>query len=136
MAGLWVVDSSHRQDELRGTDQLVRVMVVNAHTVPSQIYWQERFDLPLDHVGVVQQVLQAGAMMIESVMENPAVLTLQYEQDVNVAGQLIDVFEIFVQSTSGRSTSSFTHYYADLTLQVIDPLITAQVDLLDAIEAS
>lgn len=136
MAGLWVVDSSHPQDELRGTDQLVKVQVVNVHTTTSLIYWQERFDLPLDHPGVVAQYLTIQAQLIEGVMENPAVLTMQYEQDVNPAGQLVDVFEIYVQSTSGRSTGSFVQPYATLSLQIVDPLITAEVALLDGIEAA
>jgi len=139
MAGNYTRVSARQTEELVGGTLLEDRMEVGFFTLPSNVFAQARVDLtavPTANVSsYIDSVLSQLSAVIEAVAQFTEVAALVYVQDVNAAGQLLDVMEITVWSTSGQSTGivrvPLTAAFENEAL----PLISALHDQLNAIEA-
>ena len=134
--------SSSTQDELRGGTRLVPIRVIAATTKPSGIYFETRLDLTLIDPTQIAPIVDVTAQALEGLAANQYVGGVIYFQDVNRAGQLLDMVAVTVLSTSGNSDE--THDYPLMHVVALwegtststsEPSIADIVARLDAIEA-
>lgn len=140
MAGNYDIVSSYSTEELRGGTQLVPVRVVAFQTKPSAVYAEHRIDLSIIDPVQIGGIIQVYAEAIEALISRPDVPGMDYMQDVNKAGQLVDFMAITIQSTSGNSVETI-EYPFELLFQLAEgitptgyPGIHDVVARLDAIE--
>src|SRR5437762_964222 len=108
MAAAYSIVFVRTADELRGGSRLVPVRVtgfevhaVDSEGVPVDIYAEMRLDLSLIDVTQVGPIIGVVAEEIQILAQRVDVAGLSYLQDVNKAGQLIDLMEITVQTPVG-----------------------------------
>lgn len=142
MAEFFTQVSSRSQDQLVGGSKLVPVRVVAFTTIPNEIYAEIRLDLSIIDPTQIGGIIDVTARAIEDVAGRADVAALSYFQDVNPAGQLVDMLEVIVQSTSGNSTEAADYPLGDVVALSFGtspsakiPSIPQIVAQLDAIEA-
>ena len=135
MAGNYIVQYQRQTEELVGGARLRDVVEIGFSTVPSEVYAQTRIDLSFWTADEVAPMLANLADYIETVMGYPYVAGMDYIQDINAAGLLIDVMEITVLSASGKSSATLRQPLALMYPPIVVPLLSALNDRLNAVEA-
>jgi len=139
MAANYTKVSSHQTEELVGGTTLQDVLEVGFFTIPSNVYAQARIPVsgfaPSFLPDFIATQLGILATEIESIATDPQVAAVVFVQDVSAAGQLIDVLEITVTSTSGLSSGIVRVQLTSFAASIATPLIVAEQAALDAIEA-
>lgn len=136
----FVVETQRQDTELVGTSTIRDVMVVGAFTVPSNIYFE--VSVPRQNYGTViaDAELEIVAESLEQIMRHDAVAGVAYVQDVNAARQIVNIYEITVTSTSGKSSMIVTYTGAVVTFATGYDPVAGAIDearaTLDAVEAS
>lgn len=101
--------SSYTTEELRGGTKLVPVRVIAATTKPSGIYFEMRLDLSLYDPTQIGPIIDSEGELLEVLGQRQDVAGVEYVQDVNAAGQLIDGVAVTVLSSSGASSETMTY---------------------------
>ncbi len=134
MADTFDVVAQRPTTQFIGGTQTKDVIAVGIVTKPSSIYVE--FLIP--RTGYAASVVNAAALgyatIYETVAALPGVAGVQWAQDQNDAGYLVDVTVITVASTSGDSTATLTVQTPLLGPQLHEPQIIALRKQLDAAE--
>jgi hypothetical protein len=120
--------------EFLGGSQTRDVMAVGYVTKPSLIYFEAR--IPRSQYSA-QQVKNYGigySGTIESVAAVDGVAGMQWVQSQQPDGTLLDQMVIFVSSSSGNSSASFTQPFGSLTAEFVAPKVSKLRGQLDAAE--
>lgn len=135
MAGSYTGVTSQPAIEILGGTRTRAVQEIGAFTVPSNIYFEVR--VVIKGADAIDPTLELSKVSedIEGGMSNPHVVTMTYDPDTNAAGNIVDIMDVTIQSTSGLSTGDLRMTYGDLDPLVRDRLIEPVVHQLDAIEA-
>jgi hypothetical protein len=132
VADTYDIVSRRQTEELLGGTTLQDVIEVGFVTKPSGIYVQTRMALPLISPQQIAQTVFPIAANIESLLHDPNVAAIVYIQDVNAAGQLIDVLEITYQSDDGRATGTYRVLVDMADLRYLSPILAPLVEQLNA----
>lgn len=135
MADNYTGVTSQEGVQILGGSRTQAVIELSAFTIPSNIYFETRVVKGLDEERLAPLELSVVATDIEGGMSNPHVVTMVYDPDTDANGNLVDIMDVTVQSTSGNSTQTLRMTYGDLDPLVRDRLIEPVVHTLDAIEA-
>lgn len=140
MAAAYTVVTSSVSEELRGGTRLapVRTIGFNVHAtdstgVPVDVYCEARLDLSLIDVTQIEPIIANLAQSVQIIAHRADVAGLIYLQDVNKAGQLVDLMEITVQDPTGQATDTFTWPLMQMNEFLVGPVIQRHVDELTAI---
>ena len=120
----------------------VPVQEFGYYSQPSNIYFQFRRPTSQlqalsqsDRTALIASVADQLATRIEDVAALPQVETLAYSQPANAAGQLLDIFTVYVSSSSGLSDGQVTIPLANIGPgDYTTSRINAEVSALDADE--
>jgi len=133
------VETQRQGTELVGGTLIRDVIVVGAWTIPSNIYFEvaiPRAEYNKTHVLAGAEIV---AERIEAVVPLEHVAGVAFTQDVTPGGQVANIYEITVVSSSGKSSlqiqSQLTLFDLALQQQVIQQEIDAAVAVLDSVEA-
>ena len=134
--------TSYSTEELRGVNKLVPVRNYQWYTTPFDIYLEYRLDLTKYDVTQLEPILDEISQGVTEVAGRDDVGAVIYQQDTNLAGQLIDQIVVVVLSTSGLSSQEQVYPLADVvalsfgtSTSAKEPSIPEIVALLDSIEA-
>lgn len=101
--------------EYIGGTKTQNVVVIGLVTNAHQVYAEARVPQSIYSAGVAKAAAQAPASIIEAVFSLANVVGVQWGQDVNPSGLLVDTVLITVRSDSGNSTGT------------LGPLVMAQL---------
>ena len=112
-----------------------QVAVVAVQTSPSLVYFEFRIPRSSFTAEVARTEAEGYAAQVESILTDPNVAGIEWSQDSNTAGYLLDMGTIFVTSNSGNSSLSFTVPWGHVYEQAVSAPIAALVKELNAAEA-
>lgn len=132
------VETQRQGTELVGGTLIRDVIVVGAWTIPSNVYFEvaiPRAEYDKTHVLAGAEIV---AERIEAIIPIPHVAGVAFTQDVTPSGQVANIYEITVVSSSGKSSmqiqSQLTLFDLALQQQVIEQEVNAAVAVLDSVE--
>jgi hypothetical protein len=118
----------HETEQLLGGSQLQRVVEIGAVEDSSETYFETRLPaVPGFNRQEAQIVSNMYAGAIAGVLVQPFVDSLAYLQDVNRAGALLDLMDIFWTSGDGSAEGVLRVRLAQLLTTPIGPLIAADL---------
>jgi hypothetical protein len=103
-------------------------------TTASGVYFEFRIPRADFTAAVAETEAKGYAAQVESLLTNPNVAGVQWSQDANTAGYLLDVGTITVQSKSGDSSLAFTVPWGHVFVEAISGRINTLAGELDAVE--
>jgi len=112
-----------------------QVAVVAVRTSPSLVYFEFRIPRADFTAAVARTEAEGYGAQVESVLTDPNVSGIEWYQDANQAGFLLDMGTIYVVSDSGNSSLSFTVPWGHVEEQVLAPMIAKVRAELNAAEA-
>ena len=121
MAANYAIIGQWPTTELQGGTNVIPVKEFAVTTKPDGLYFQ--FRRPQSQLGkldasgqaaLVHSVAEQLATRIEDVFNLPAVTWIDYTQDTNPGGQLLDNMIVYVQSDSGNSQGTITIPLAEI----------------------
>ena len=128
--------ATHRTVEFVGGARTIEVKEIEVFTIPSNIYFEFRQPIELQIQASIDARATLYAGLLEDVAASPEVIALAYVQDVSVTNQLEDLVNIYVESSTGRSSDFFTQPLGLLEASIVAPKIVALQRQLDAEEAA
>lgn len=105
MATLYEIIAAQATSEVVGTGDVIDVVQTWIQSKPNNVTFPARIPDAAFGVGNVRSVANISAYAVESIAALQHVAAMGHVQDVNPAGDLLDVLETFVQSTNGLLTS-------------------------------
>lgn len=111
-----------------------QVAVVAVRTYPSLVYFEFRIPRADFTAAIARQEAEGYGAQVEAIMTDPHVNGIEWFQNANPAGYLVDMGTIFVQSTSGNSGLSFSVPWGLVYVEYVDTPIANLVAQLDAAE--
>jgi hypothetical protein len=139
MADYATIVSIHKTEQLIGGSTLQTVYEVGAESKPHGIYFEFR-ETAAELIGGQPEVVITSGIIglivaqantlgyeIEQFLATPGVVTMQYVQDVNAAGQLIDLMDVYVQVPGADATSFVTIKVLDLGTGNASALIAEEI---------
>lgn len=111
------------------------VAVVHVVTI-SGVYFETRIPRKAYVASFAREQAELISAVVEAIVGDPNVAGLQWSQEANPAGYLLDVGTIYVTSDSGDSSLAFTVPWGQLTAGVHSPQIGPLIAQLNATEAN
>jgi len=143
MAANYTIVGQWPTTELQGGTNVIAVKEFAVTTKPDGLYFQ--FRRPQSQLSalsasgqteLIDSVADQLATRIEAVFNLANVTWIDYTQDTNPGGQLLDNMIVYVQSASGNSQGTVTIPLADIGPgDYTTSRVTAEVDALNAAEA-
>ena len=127
MAAGYTIQGFTETYQLVGGNKVIRVREFHVVTHPSDIYFQFRRPKAKWAAENIANVASQLAARIEAVYKSPNVVGLLYSQDIDAAGQLIDMFTVFWQSDDGSISGSLEQPMASLGPGNTPPLVAADL---------
>jgi len=135
MAATYKVVTQRTDTVFLGGTNTKDVRTVGYVTVPEDIYFEAQIDEAAYSLEAVDSNGQGFASLVKSLAATPGVAAVQWAQTPTAAGELTTGFYVWVESSSGNSTSQIFLSYKTFAPSVWQPIIASQVEQLDAIEA-
>lgn len=120
--------------EYLGGTQSRQVAVCAVRTAPSLVYFEFRIPRASFTSAIARQEAEGYGAQVESVLTNPHVSGLEWWQNANDSGFLVDMATIFVRSTSGNSGLSFDVPWGHVFVEALSDPIATLAGQLDAAE--
>jgi hypothetical protein len=139
MAEFATIKSVRQTVQLLGGTHLEDVWEVEMETKPSEIFAVFRTPLLLGTPEYVALTADQIAQALELILRHNGVVDVAYRQDVTPAGGLLDLYDVYVASSSGLSSGIVTTKQQNLDFPrepLVLPLIDAEVTKLNALEGS
>jgi hypothetical protein len=134
--GAYEILAGEKTIELVGLADVNDVNQVTARAIPSDIVFHVRFKGNEFSSANVIYFLKRFAGYYNTLAELPHVVGAQVYEDITAAGQLRDMMEVTVASTSGVLTTTITETGIGRSLDYMQQQVNAAAANLDAIEAS
>lgn len=134
MADNYELLSGEHTVELLGATDVQDVYQVTARSVPSGVVYHVRFPPVIQDATSVRDILAAWAGWYNDAAALPGVVGISTLQDVDLSGQLQDVNEVTVRSTSGKLTQTIAVSGEAMGTPKVAELVNAAVAQLNAIE--
>lgn len=134
MAGGYEILSSETTVELLGATDVQDVFQVTARAQPSGVVFNVRFPPIIDNPQSIRDILGEWAGWYNDLAALPHVAGLVNLQDIDAAGQINDVTQVTVRSTSGKTNYTITVPGEDIGSPKAGDDVAAAVANLDALE--
>lgn len=126
-AGVGIIAFQQQSEQLLGGSRLQRVVEIGATTVPSGVYFQTRLPAANYTRADGQNVIDVLSGAIEDSLVGPYIVGMQYRQDVNTAGQLLDQMEVFWETPDESAAGSIVLPLARVEPTYVNPAVQAAV---------
>lgn len=120
--------------EYLGGTQSRQVAVCAVRTAPSLVYFEFRIPRSGFTAAIARQEAEGYGALVESILTGPNVSGIEWWQNANDSGYLVDMGTIFVRSNSGNSGLSFDVPWGLVHPEYVDGPISDLVAQLNAAE--
>lgn len=136
MADTYEIVTQYETVEFLGGTQTRPVIAVGVRTKAHGVYFEFRLAKADYSAANVKADANGFTIVYELLFDIPGVTDVEWTQEPTNAGQLADHVIVYVQSTSGNSSSSLDVPYSQFTQDIIAGKVEALRGQLDAAEAA
>lgn len=136
MADNYAIVTQYETVEFLGGTRTRDVIAVGVRTAAHGVYFEFRVPKATYTAAIATQNANGFAIVYEDLFQIAGVDGVEWTQEPTPAGQLEDHVIVYVQSSSGNSSSSINVPYSQFAQELIAPKVAALVAQLDAAEAA